>query len=171
MVSATPFLMFTNAAAEAMNFYASVLPDGMLEIGPITEYGADSKIGTPGMVQAGEMTVDGTRYIVADAPAGFTFGAAFSIMIQVDTQGEIDALWEALTADGGMELGGGWLTDRFGMTWQVIPRNLLPMMTAGGAPTDRVFGAIIGMKKLVIADLEAAFNGDGDGDGGAEEAA
>jgi predicted 3-demethylubiquinone-9 3-methyltransferase (glyoxalase superfamily) len=92
-----------------------------------------------------------------DVDGGFAKGEGFSIFVECKTQAEVDHLWNALTANGGMEQPCGWLVDRFGFSWQIIPNALNELIEkAEGAKKQDVINAMLQMKKIVIADLEAA---------------
>jgi predicted 3-demethylubiquinone-9 3-methyltransferase (glyoxalase superfamily) len=90
----------------------------------------------------------------------FTFGQGFSLMVQVDTQAEIDRLWKELLASGGKEVQCGWLVDKFGVSWQIVPRQLGKMLSdKDRAKSGRAMKAMMGMRKLDLAKLESAFEG------------
>ena len=102
-----------------------------------------------------EFTLTGQRFQALNGGPQYKFTPALSLMVNCDDQAEIDALWEKL-AEGGEHIECGWLTDKFGVSWQIVPR-ILPELLGGDAErTDRVMRAVMGMKKLDIAQIEAA---------------
>jgi predicted 3-demethylubiquinone-9 3-methyltransferase (glyoxalase superfamily) len=156
-----PCLMFTGGAhgqAEAaIRFYPSALPDSRIE--RIEKYTADE--GVEGTVKHGRFRVCGTQLVAMDAHQqnNFKFSEALSLQVLCDTQDDVDRVWSALT-EGGREGPCGWLTDRFGFAWQVVPRALRDMMTSDDEPARaRAFSSFMPMKKLDIATLEPAFRG------------
>lgn len=158
-----PSLLFTNAvlgkAEEAMRFYASLVPDS--ELGTISRYGAGEAPGLEGMVNYASLRLGGLPFVVMDGPGdhSFIFNEAVSFMLRCDSQEEIDRYWEALSAVPEAERC-GWLKDRWGLSWQVIPAVMDEMMSKGGkAQIDRVTQAFLKMKKFDIAELERAYRG------------
>jgi predicted 3-demethylubiquinone-9 3-methyltransferase (glyoxalase superfamily) len=160
MTSVRPHLWFGNdRAVEAARFYAEHLPNS--EVTRIVT----APEGVPG-VEAGaefivEFTVDGLPVIGLNAGPEFRLDEAFSFFLEVDTQEEVDRYWEVLTADGGEPGPCGWCKDRFGVSWQVVPRRLGEL--SGDYATDankRVLQAMLQMGKLDIAALERAAEGD-----------
>jgi predicted 3-demethylubiquinone-9 3-methyltransferase (glyoxalase superfamily) len=143
-------LWFDGNGHEAADFYVSLLPDSRIEGG----HGPES--GPPLVV---EFTLAGAPMMILNAPGAPRPGAAASISVMTEDQAEIDRLWAALLADGGAEVACGWLTDRWGVSWQIVPRRLPEML---GDPdreaAARVLTAMQGMVKLDVAALEAAFN-------------
>ena len=136
----TTFLWFKGTLAEeAARFYVSVLPDArVLSSSPM----------------ATTFEVAGTRLVALNGNPGHDFTEATSILIECEDQSEVDRLWAGLTADGGQPGRCGWLKDRFGVSWQIIPRRLPELM---GNPA--VIGAMIKMSKIDIAELERAAGG------------
>lgn len=153
-------LWFDDQAEEAARFYTSIFPDS--EIGRITRYGKEGfEIhGKPeGSVLTVEFRLNQMRFVALNGGPQFTFDEAISIMVQCDTQEEIDHYWDALT-DGGEEGPCGWLKDRFGVSWQIVPTIVPKYLTEGdAAQAARVQQAIFQMKKLDIARLKEAFEG------------
>lgn len=142
MTTITPFLWFDGNLQQAVSFYASVFKQSRI----ITT--------TP---MSAEFEIEGQRFMGLNAGPQFKFNEAVSFFISVKTQDEVDYYWEALTADGGAEGQCGWLKDRFGLSWQVIPEALGRLLSDGDrARAERVMGAMLKMNKIVIADLEAA---------------
>lgn len=154
MSKITPFLWFHAEAEEAANFYVSLFPDSSL--GRITRFGPGGP-GPEGSVITAEFTIGGQPFIALNGgpPANFTDAVSFSIDCQ--DQSEVDHYWNALTANGGKESQCGWLKDRFGVSWQVVPRVLSQYLNEPDPATaKRVMGAMLKMRRIVIADLEAA---------------
>lgn len=157
----TPFLWFDNKAEEAMNFYVSIFknakiisikryPDGPLEE-PIK--------GMEGKVLTGIFELDGQQFMALDGGPMFKPTEAVSFLVNCQTQEEIDHYWNALTADGGEESQCGWLKDKYGFSWQISPDMEQFMNETDKEKSDRAFKAMMGMKKIIIADLEKAYNG------------
>jgi hypothetical protein len=152
----TTFLWFDTEAEQAANLYVSTFPGS--RITGISHYQLDAQ------KRAGEvLTVDfelfGQSFACINAGPDFPHSPAVSFQVFCDTQEEIDRLWDTLTADGGEPGRCGWCKDRFGVSWQVIPRNLSSLLGAGGEAGARAFGAMMGMGKLDIAGLQSAAAG------------
>lgn len=157
MQKITPFLWFDNQAEAAARFYVSVFKDAA--IGPISRYG-EAGPGPAGSVMVVEFTLAGQVFRALNAGPIFKFNEAISFQIDCEDQAEVDHYWNALTADGGQPGQCGWLKDRFGLSWQVTPKALgLLVGTGDQARAGRVMQAMMGMTKLIIADLEAAAAG------------
>lgn len=141
----TPFLMFAQGAREAAEFYAEVFPDGRV---------LDSN--GPGVA----FEVGGQRFEAFDGGPHFTFSEGMSLMVSCRTQAEVDHYWERLREGGGEEGACGWLKDRFGVSWQVVP-EALPRLLADPDPerTQRALQAMLKMRKIDVAALEAAADG------------
>lgn len=147
MSTVTPFLWFNDQAGEAAAFYLSLFP-GSRRLSETKMKGAG-----PGLDEAVSMTtieMQGTTVTLFNGGPHFTLNEAFSFSVTCKDQQEIDTFWEKLT-DGGMESRCGWLKDRFGVSWQVVPENLGALLRRPGA-----MKAMMAMKKLDIATLEAA---------------
>lgn len=145
-------LWFDKDGEDAARFYVSVLPDSRIE----KTYRPDPN-GPPLIV---EFTLAGAPYMVLNGGPHFTHSPAASISVLTADQAETDALWSALVAGGGQESQCGWLIDRFGVSWQIIPEALPRMMSSGdAAAAKRAHTAMMGMKKLDVATLEAAYSG------------
>ncbi|RIJ76684.1 VOC family protein [Nakamurella silvestris] len=158
MQTITPFLWFDNNAEEAMDFYTSIFADAkVLEV---------SRFGEGGPVPAGTVMMAtfelaGQRFQVMNGgPAHSTFSEAISFFVSAETQEEIDFLWDSLTADGGQPGQCGWLKDKFGLSWQIVPPVLGQLL---GDPdrekAGRAVQAMLGMTKLDIAVLQRAHAG------------
>ena len=150
----TTCLWFDGQAEEAAEFYLSVFKDGQRgRVGRYTEAGP----GEPGSVLAVEFTVNGQKFVALNGGPEFTFNEAVSFQIHCADQAEVDYYWNRLTADGGQEVACGWLKDRFGVSWQVVPAVLIDWLDdpdrAKAAATAR---AMYQMKRLDIPTLAAA---------------
>ena len=156
MQKITPFLWFDNNAEEAMNFYISVFKDS--KVVQTSRYG-EAGPGPKGSLMVGTFTLEGQEFIVLNGGPHQKLTPAFSLMVSCDSQEEIDYYWNKLT-EGGMEVQCGWLTDRFGLSWQIVPKMFMELMRKGTPEqTNRMMQALYGMKKLIIADLQKAFDG------------
>lgn len=156
----SPCLWFDTRAEEAANFYVDVF-NGRL--GRIARYGKEGfEIhGRPeGMVMTVEFELAGVPFVALNGGPQFTFSEAVSFQVHCDTQAEIDHFWARLT-EGGEEVQCGWLKDRFGLSWQVVP-SVLPRMLLDGdaAAAQRVTRAFLQMRKFDIAALQRAYDGD-----------
>jgi predicted 3-demethylubiquinone-9 3-methyltransferase (glyoxalase superfamily) len=151
------FLWFDDKAEDAMNFYTSVFRNS--RITDITRYG-DAGPGPKGTVMSGTFEIDGQEFMALNGGPQFKFTEAVSLFVRCDSQAEVDELWEKLTADGGEPSMCGWLKDKFGLSWQIIPTALFELM---GDPdpkkSRRVMEAMLGMQKIEIAALKAAQEG------------
>lgn len=121
-----PCLWFDGKAEEAATFYTSLLPDSHVD--KITRSPADTPSGPAGTVLLVDFTLAGQRYQGLNGGPEFTFNEAISLVIECDDQAETDRLWDALTADGGEPGPCGWLKDRFGLSWQIVPREAVELM-------------------------------------------
>jgi predicted 3-demethylubiquinone-9 3-methyltransferase (glyoxalase superfamily) len=145
MTSITPFLWFDNNLPEAVACYTSVFPNAEVE--------------TVNDVMA-VFELEGQRFNALNGGPQYRFNEAVSFFISVETQAEVDYFWDRLTANGGEESRCGWLKDKFGLSWQVIP-TALPRYLGDPDRTraNRVMQAMMGMKKIVIAELDRAYAG------------
>jgi predicted 3-demethylubiquinone-9 3-methyltransferase (glyoxalase superfamily) len=158
-----PSLLFTNAvlgrAEEAMKFYAALIPDS--ELGFASRYGAGEAPGLEGLLNYASLRLGGTPFVVMDGPGdhSFAFNEALSFMLYCEDQAEIDRYWAALSAFPEAEQC-GWLKDRFGLSWQIVPTAMDEMMAKGSKEQiDRVTQAFLKMKKFDLAELERAYRG------------
>jgi predicted 3-demethylubiquinone-9 3-methyltransferase (glyoxalase superfamily) len=157
-----PCLMFTGSnlrrAEEAMRFYTEVFPSSRIDA--IERYAAgEAGEGGEGTVKHGRFLLDGQWMVAMDAhgPHGFVFNEALSLQVMCKDQAELDRYWQALS-EGGTTSMCGWLKDRFGLSWQVVPESIASWMaTKDVAARDRAFAAMMTMKKIDIATLERAF--------------
>jgi predicted 3-demethylubiquinone-9 3-methyltransferase (glyoxalase superfamily) len=149
----TPSLWFDDDLEEAMSFYTGIFPNSRIDyVNRYTEAGP----GTPGEVISGGFTLDGTRFVGINGGPIFAFTEAVSFLIECADQAEVDYYWDALVA-GGHESQCGWLKDRFGLSWQVAPTRLFELLSdPDPARATAATTAMLGMRKIVIADLEAA---------------
>ena len=156
----TPCLWFDTEAEQAANFYVSIFKDSM--IGSVNRYNrAGHEVhGKPaGSVMAVEFEIEGQRFVALNGGPQFKFDEAVSFQIHCKTQEEIDYYWSRLT-DGGREVACGWLKDKFGLSWQVVPTPLFEMLSdKDPAKTERVTAAFLKMKKFDIGKLRRAFEG------------
>jgi len=159
MPKITPFLWFDNQAEDAANFYASVFPNS--KVNKVAYYPGEAPGGgKPGKVMTVEFELDGQKVIALNAGPTFKLDEAFSFVIDCDGQEEVDHYWNNLTADGGQESQCGWLKDRFGMSWQVTPRQLIEATTSPDREAaGRAFQAMMTMQKIDVAKIQAAFEG------------
>jgi predicted 3-demethylubiquinone-9 3-methyltransferase (glyoxalase superfamily) len=148
----TPFLWFNTQAEEAMQFYTSVFPNS--SVVTVTRYG-DAGPGPKGSVMTAVFTLNGQQFIALNGGPHFTFTPAVSFMVHCETQAEIDRYWSQLAA-GGKTDRCGWLTDKFGLSWQIVPAGLNQLLQRDPASASRVMSALMQMDKLDIATLEAA---------------
>ena len=153
MPAITPSLWFDNNLEEAAEFYLSVFPNSSIEsIERYTEAGP----GTPGDVVAGVFVLDGTRFIGISGGPVFSFTEAVSFTIDCKDQDEVDYYWNRLV-DGGEESQCGWLKDRFGLSWQIVPHRLTELTSdPDPARATAATKAMLGMRKIIIAELEDA---------------
>ena len=151
-----PNLWFDTEAEEAADFYTSVFPNS--RVVTVTRY-TDAGPRPAGTVMTVEFELDGQRFVGINGGPEFTFSEAVSFQISCETQEEIDYFWDRLVA-GGEEGPCGWVRDRFGLWWQVVPEAVAGWMaSADEAARDRVFQALMPMRRLDSAALERAFRG------------
>jgi predicted 3-demethylubiquinone-9 3-methyltransferase (glyoxalase superfamily) len=156
----SPFLWFDNQAEEAASFYVSVFKNSRIKaVSHYGEAGREVHGREPGSVMVVDFELDGQSFAALNGGPLFKFNEAVSFQVNCDSQAEIDHFWSALT-DGGRESQCGWLKDRFGLSWQVVPSQLPQIMSGGDAARqDRVMTAVMGMKKFDIAALQRAYDG------------
>lgn len=157
MPQITPNLWFDTQSLEAAEHYCSIFPNS--KINAVTHYG-EAGPREAGMVLTVEFELDGKPFTAINGGPEFTFDEAVSFLIECADQAEVDRYWEALTAGGGEEGPCGWLKDRFGLSWQVVPKGFVEMMTDPDSErSQRAMKAMLGMKKLDLAALQAAADG------------
>jgi len=150
MPKITPFLWFDTQAEDAMNFYISIFKHSKVV----------SLNRAQGRVMSVQFELEGQPFMALNAGPHFKFNEAVSFFVSCDSQREIDELWEKLTADGGSESRCGWLKDKFGLSWQIIPKALGRMLSdSDPAKTGRAMNAMLQMNKLDIERLQRAFEG------------
>ncbi len=152
MKKITPFLWFDSQAEEAMNFYVSLFKNS--KVGGVSR-GPDGKAFTV------SFELDGQEFMGMNAGPQFKFNEAVSMSVNCEDQAEVDYFWNALTADGGEESMCSWCKDKYGLWWQIVPKQLGELM---GDPepekSGRVMQAMLKMQKIIIADLQKAYDGE-----------
>jgi predicted 3-demethylubiquinone-9 3-methyltransferase (glyoxalase superfamily) len=153
MPSITPSLWFDNNLEEAAEFYTSVFPNSSIEqLNRTTDAGP----GTPGDVLSGVFVLDGNRFLGINGGPSFAFTEAVSFLVHCKDQEEVDYYWNRLV-DGGEESQCGWLKDRFGLSWQIVPDRLFELIgDPDPARATAATKAMYGMRKIVISELEDA---------------
>ncbi|AYE97359.1 hypothetical protein C0J29_23845 [Mycobacterium paragordonae] len=157
MPSITPSLWFDNNLEDAAEFYTSVFPNSKIEqLNRTTEAGP----GEPGTVLSGSFVLDGTRFIGINGGPAFSFSEAVSFTVHCKDQDEVDYYWDRLTRDGGEESQCGWLKDRFGVSWQIVPNRLYELVAdPDPARATAATKAMHEMRKIIVSDLERAVAG------------
>ncbi|HLK94079.1 MAG TPA: VOC family protein [Polyangia bacterium] len=157
MSKPTPFLWFDNNAEEAMNLYVSIFPNS--KVLSTTRYPAGGPA-PAGTVMTAQFSLNGQELVALNGGPMHKFTDAISFTVSCETQAEVDRYWEKLTAGGGQPGPCGWLKDRFGLSWQVVP-TVLPKLLADkdAAKSGRAMAAMMKMSKLDIAALERAHAG------------
>jgi predicted 3-demethylubiquinone-9 3-methyltransferase (glyoxalase superfamily) len=156
MQKITPFLWFDGQAEEAMNFYTSVFKNS--KIGRVTRYGAAGP-GPKGTVMSATFQLNGQDFMALNGGPQFKFTEAISLFVNCETQEEVDELWEKLSA-GGKKDRCGWLKDKFGLSWQIIPRALGEMLgDKDPEKSKRVMQAMLQMDKIDTKTLKQAYDG------------
>ena len=155
MQKITPFLWFDDKAEEAMNLYVSIFKNS--EVLNVSRYG-DAGPGPKGSVMTASFRLDGQDFIALNGGPMFKFTEAVSFVVNCETQQEIDEYWQKLS-EGGKQDQCGWLKDRYGLSWQIVPRILPQLMKKDPATSNRVMAALMQMKKLDIAQLQEAYDG------------
>jgi predicted 3-demethylubiquinone-9 3-methyltransferase (glyoxalase superfamily) len=152
----TTFLWFDNNAEEAANFYVSVFKNSrILETSYYTEVGPGPK----GSVMTISFELDGQHFTALNGGPQFKFTEAISLVVNCESQEEVDYYWNKLAADGGQEIDCGWVKDKYGLSWQITPVALMRLLTQSDPATvDRVMRAMMQMKKLDLKKLEQAAN-------------
>ncbi len=148
-------LWFDGRVEEALELYTSLFEDA--RVTRILRY-SQGGMGTPGAIMTAEFELAGQEFCIINGGPHYKLNPAMSLLVNCVDQMEIDRLWDRLTADGGEELQCGWLTDRFGVSWQISPIALSEMLNSSdAAAVERVTQAFLTMRKLNIAELERAF--------------
>src|SRR5215472_5987624 len=156
----TPFLWFDKEAEEAAKLYVSLFKNSAIEnVSRYGEAGKEVTGGTPGKVMTVTFTLEGQRFTALNGGPLFKFTEAVSFMVGCDSQEEVDHFWSKLT-DGGQESQCGWLKDRFGLSWQIVPRVLFELLAdKDRKKAARATAAMLKMKKLNLAELQRAHAG------------
>ena len=158
MSKVTPCLLFDGNAEEAANFYVSLLPGSHVET--VMRSPADNPSTPAGAVLVVDFTLAGQRFTALNGGPDFAFTEAVSFVIDCEDQAEVDRLWDALIAGGGSPSQCGWLKDRYGLSWQVIPRQLGEILGSPDAEgSRRAMEAMLKMTKIDVAELRRAFAG------------
>jgi predicted 3-demethylubiquinone-9 3-methyltransferase (glyoxalase superfamily) len=150
MKKITPFLWFDTQAEDAMNFYVSVFKNSkVLGVTP----------GPNGIAQSVSFELEGQEFFGLNAGPQFKFNESISFLVDCKNQAEVDELWNKLTTDGGEESMCGWLKDKYGLSWQIIPKQLGELMgDPDPAKAQRVVQAMLKMQKIIVADLQKAYD-------------
>jgi predicted 3-demethylubiquinone-9 3-methyltransferase (glyoxalase superfamily) len=158
MSKISPCLWFDGQAEEAAALYTSLIPDSRIQ--RVNRSPGETPSGPEGMVLSVDFTLAGESYQALNGGPDFKFNEAISLSIDCEDQAEVDRYWDALIADGGEPSVCGWLKDRFGVSWQVIPRVLPEMLSSlDGAAAKRALEAMLQMTKLDVAKLREAYEG------------
>jgi predicted 3-demethylubiquinone-9 3-methyltransferase (glyoxalase superfamily) len=158
MQKITPFLWYSKEAEEAATFYASVFPDSRVD--RVVSMPSESPSGPPGSVKIVDFVLFGQSFTAMSAGPLDPFNHAVSFVVNCETQAEIDRYWNALLANGGSAEQCGWLKDRFGLSWQIVPTLLVEMMSdSDRTKAKRASEAMLKMVKIDIAALRAAYTG------------
>lgn len=154
MSKITPFLWFDNNAEEAVNFYTSVFKNS--KIGTVHRYG-DTGPGPKGTVMTASFTIDGMEFTALNGGPVFKFNESISFVVHCKDQAEVDYYWEKLTSNGGQEVECGWLKDKFGLSWQIVPDALFELLgDKDPVKSQKVMKAMLQMKKIDVAKLKQA---------------
>jgi len=151
-------LWYNTDAEEAARFYATVFPD--TKVTAVHKAPTDFPSGKAGDVLTVEFTVCGIPCIGLNGGDAFKQSEAFSFQIATDDQAETDRYWDAIVGNGGQESACGWCKDKWGLSWQITPRALTDAMAQGGEVAKRAFTAMMDMRKIDVAKIEAALRGD-----------
>jgi predicted 3-demethylubiquinone-9 3-methyltransferase (glyoxalase superfamily) len=149
-----PFLWFDDQAEEAMNFYCSIFKNS--KTGSITRYG-EAGPGAPGTVMSATFQLEGQEFTALNGGPLFAFTEAISFYVNCETQEEVDELWDKLT-EGGEEVQCGWLKDKYGLSWQIVPAGLIELLySQEPEKSRRAMKAMLQMKKLDIEKIRQAY--------------
>ena len=157
MAKNTIFLWYDKDAEAAARFYAETFPDSA--VGAVHRAPSDYPSGKKDDVLMVEFTVAGVPCLGLNGGPAFKHSEAFSFQIATDDQEETDRYWNTIVGNGGQESACGWCKDKWGVSWQITPRVLMEAMAAGGDEAKRAFSAMMGMKKIDVAAIEAARRG------------
>jgi len=158
----TPYLWYDNQAEEAANLYVDVFkarpgtPAGESKVTDVNRYG-EAGPGEPGAAMIVTFELEGQPFIALNGGPHYTFTEAFSLFVSCESQEEVDYFWNALLADGGTADACGWLKDRFGLSWQIIPSRLMELLSdPDPGRSQRAMASMLQMKKIEIAEIERA---------------
>jgi predicted 3-demethylubiquinone-9 3-methyltransferase (glyoxalase superfamily) len=155
MQKITPFLWFNSNAEEAVNFYTSIFKNS--KVGTITRYG-EAGPGPKGSLMTASFTLEGQEFVALNGGPVYQFTPAISFVVNCETQAEVDYYWDKLAADG-REVQCGWVTDKFGVSWQVVPTALFRLLSdKDPAKVKRVMEAMFQMIKLDLPKLQEAYD-------------
>ena len=158
MQKIVPCLWFDGDAEEAANFYVTLLPDSRVD--KVIRSPADNPSMNKGGVLVVDFTLAGQKYTGLNGGPQFPFTEAVSFQIMCEDQDEVDRLWNAIEGNGGNPSACGWISDRWGLSWQIVPRVLLEMIASEDRPAaERAMQAMMEMVKLDIAELQRAYDG------------
>lgn len=153
MQKITPFLWFDDKAEDAMNFYVSIFENS--KIGRIVRYG-EAGPGPKGTVMTASFDLEGQEFVALNGGPHYTFSPAISFVVNCETQEEVDYFWDKLS-EGGQPQQCGWVTDRYGVSWQIVPTVLVELLSdADTAKSQRVMKAMLQMNKIDIETLRRA---------------
>ncbi len=156
MLSYTPFLWFNNNAEEAAEFYTRTFPD--TKVTSVQRYGSWNEENAGAVMTMG-LEIGGVGYTLLNGGPMYALTPAFSILVQCDNQEEVDRLWDALSAEG-TAMQCGWITDKYGVTWQIVPKALFQLMSQPDREaSQRVLDAMMQMVKISVPELEKASAG------------
>lgn len=160
MQKVTPFLWFDNNAEEAVEFYTSIFKNSKGgDVSHYEEQGAEVSGRPKGSVMTVPFQLNGQDFIALNGGPLYKFSEAISFVVNCETQEEVDYFWEKLT-ESGEEVQCGWLKDKFGLSWQVVPTAMGKLFSSPDPEkTNRVMKAMLPMKKLVLAELQKAYDG------------
>jgi predicted 3-demethylubiquinone-9 3-methyltransferase (glyoxalase superfamily) len=148
----TPMLWFDNQAEEAANYYVSIFKNS--KVTNVSHYG-DTGPGPKGSVMVAEFELDGQQFTALNGGPQFKFTEAISLVVNCENQAEVDYYWEKLSGDGGQEVVCGWLKDKYGLSWQVVPVRVFELLS-DPATSDRTLAAVMEMKKIELSKIEQA---------------
>ncbi len=155
MSKITPFLWFNGQAEEAMNFYVSLFKNS--KVLGVSRYGEGMPF-PAGTVMTATFELDGQRITALNGGPQYTFNEAISFFVDCESQAEVDDLWAKLTANGGEEGPCGWLKDKFGLSWQIVPNEMMQLMSdSDPAKAQRVTEAMLKMQKINVEGLRRAY--------------
>ena len=154
MPTITPFLWFNDNAEEAMNFYVSVFKNS--KVRGITRYG-DAGPGPKGAVMTANFELDGQEFVALNGGPQFSFTEAVSFVVHCGSQQEVDYFWDTLTSNGGRPSQCGWLKDKYGLSWQIVPDAMIALLQdKDPKKSQRVMQALMQMTKIDLARLQQA---------------